>query len=432
MNGDGVSLASAIARGTTTATEAAEAALEAAHADPTNSFTSLDQAALDRAASIDAAGPTGPLAGVPIGVKDLIHHAGRTTTAGSSFYRHQATDTAPALRRLEEAGAVVIGRTGLHEFAFGFSSENPWFGPVRNPWNHDLSPGGSSGGSAAAVAAGIVPIALGTDTGGSVRVPAALCAVAGLKVTHGLIPTDGVFPLVPSLDTVGAIARSLDDLLIANRLMAGFKTWPTARAAPRLVVPNRWVETARSTEEVTQSFDRFLVRAIAVGMRIDTLDLEAIGPSPLQGGIIGPEVAAIHGAWRRQGLPYGEDVAERIDAALEVDEDRADEARAWQQRLVAEMEAVTADGSLLVTPAVAAMDKTIGDDLIGGVHYRTLLSWFTAPVNSAGLPALTMPAAGPGRQPSVQLIGARGAESRLIETARLLEERGILAVNNRV
>ena len=148
-------------------------ALDAAHASQAslNAFTFIDDdGALQRAEQIDAriqAGEyAGPLAGVPIGLKDLIDQAGRTTTCGSAFYRYEAETTAPAIKRLEEAGAVIIGRTGLHEWAFGFSSENPHFGPVRNPWDPSTSTGGSSGGSGAAVAAGITPISIGTDTGG--------------------------------------------------------------------------------------------------------------------------------------------------------------------------------------------------------------------------------------------------------------------------
>ena len=159
-----------------TAFDRVERALAAAHAAqaPLNVFTHLDdEAAMDRAAGLDGADdegmPAGGLAGVPVGIKDLIDHEGRITTAGSAFYRHEAERSSPVVSRLEDAGAVVIGRTGLHEFAFGFSSENPHFGPVRNPWDPGTSPGGSSGGSAAAVAAGITPIAIGTDTGGSVR-----------------------------------------------------------------------------------------------------------------------------------------------------------------------------------------------------------------------------------------------------------------------
>ena len=194
-----------------------EAAIVAAEQERWNSFISVDADAVP-----DADRRTGPLAGVPIAIKDLINQAGKTTSAGSSFYRHEATESAVVVRRLEAAGATIIGRTGLHEFAFGFSSENPWFGPVRNPWDPSTSPGGSSGGSAAAVAAGIVPIAIGTDTGGSVRVPAAMCGIFGLKVTHGRIPISGVFPLAESLDTIGPLATSADDLALAYEVMAGF------------------------------------------------------------------------------------------------------------------------------------------------------------------------------------------------------------------
>ena len=437
MSETGVSMAADVAEGITTAAALATAALEAAHADTTNAFTALDETALERAEALDSALAAGAqprlLTGVPIAVKDIVDHVGRTTTAGSAFYRHEAKATAPALERLESAGAVVVGRTGLHEFAFGFSSENPWFGPVLNPWDHQLSPGGSSGGSAAAVAGGIVPIAVGTDTGGSVRVPAALCAVVGLKVTHGFIPLEGVFPLVPSLDTVGALAASLDDLAVATWIMAGVR--PRSRRVEsvtdelRLVVPRRWVDSSPLSPEVESAFAGFLSGAMEGGIGIESADLPALGPSPLQGVIIGPEVAAIHRAWRLDGLPYGEDVGERIDTALSVDDTAVEDARRWQQALVDAIRAVTDDGALIVTPTVAAMDKAIGQDMIGAHHYRTVLSWFTAPVNTAGCPALTMPVKGPGRQPSVQLIGPPGSEAQLLATAGVMEQSGLLGVN---
>src|SRR5690606_2093346 len=150
----------------------------------------------------------------------------------------------------------VIGRTGLHEWAFGFSSENPHWGPVRNPWDPDLSCGGSSGGSAAAVAAGIVPIAVGTDTGGSVRVPAGLCGVFGLKVTQGRIPTDGVFPLVPSIDTVGPLADSVDNLALAYRVMSGETVTEGTGGMLRLGVPEPWFDEAPMSQEVADAFAR--------------------------------------------------------------------------------------------------------------------------------------------------------------------------------
>lgn len=403
-----------------------ERALEAAAADSNNAFTAIH----DEAAQVEAT--PGPLAGMPIAVKDLIDQAGQTTTAGSAFYRHAAATTAPALARLQSAGAVSIGRTNLHEFAFGFSSENPWFDPVRNPWDQSLSPGGSSGGSAAAVAAGIVPVAIGTDTGGSVRVPAALCGVVGLKVTYGLIPLDGVFPLVPSLDTVGAIAGSLDDLEIATAVMAGGSWGPPPGSAPvRLVVPEGWISDAPLSPAIGADFEEFLAAAGDAGLVVERRHLPRLGSSPLQGAVIGPEVAAIHGTWRAEGRPYGDDVAARIDTAVSVSEDTGAlaEARAWSHELRAAMEEATAHQAVVVTPTVAAMDKRIGEDRIGEHHYRTVLSWFTAPVNTAGCPALAIPLAGAGRRPSIQLIGSRGSERRLLAVARLLEKRAVLGVS---
>ena len=194
--------------------------------DELNAYTLIDRhQALLRAELIDrrlfGGEPAGPLTGVTVGLKDLIDQKGLPTTAGSSFYRHVPNRSATVVERLEAAGAVIIGRTGLHEFAFGFSSENHWFGPVRNPWDPETSPGGSSGGSAVAVAAGLSAIAIGTDTGGSVRVPAALCGVVGLKVTHGRVSLAGVFPLAPSLDTVGPLTRTVGDAALAYQAIAG-------------------------------------------------------------------------------------------------------------------------------------------------------------------------------------------------------------------
>lgn len=402
-------------------------AVAAARADDTNSFIEVDESVLGLAPR------PGPLAGVPLAVKDLIDHAGHTTTAGSAFYRHHAQSTAPAISRLERAGAVVVGRTNLHEFAFGFSSENPWFGPVLNPWDPTLAAGGSSGGSAAAIAAGIVPVAIGTDTGGSVRVPAALCAVAGLKVTHGLIPLEGVFPLVPSFDTVGALADSLDHLERATAAMAG-DAWPPPPGplGPlRLVVPGEWVESAPLTEDVATSFQSFVEAASQMGAEVHRRRLPELGPSRHQTALIAREVAPIHTEWRRSGRPYGADVGERIDFSLALAEDPSAQAAgtAWGAEMTRSLEQATADGSLLVTPTVAAMDKRIGEDAIDGRHHRTVLSWFTAPVNPTGFPALTVPLAGSGRRPSVQLIGPPHSERRLLAVARHLIEAGIAGLN---
>ncbi len=408
--------------------------------DRLNAFTSIESAD-----SLPTELPRGPLAGVPIALKDLIDHAGRITTCGSSFYRHHATESAPVVDRLEAAGATVIGRTGLHEFAFGFSSENPWFGPVKNPWNEQWSPGGSSGGSAAAVAAGIVPVALGTDTGGSVRVPAALCGIVGLKVTHGRIPLRGVFPLVESLDTVGPLARTVDHAALAYRVMAGHDPhdpWsvPAADTTPRPVshlrglrigVPQPWVAEAPMTLDVHAAFTHCLRQLEDLGASVREIDVPLLLPPGSAGAIIGGEAGPLHRAWF--GDPdkrYGEDVEERLADAMAVTVDDYVAARRWQAALRHQVDAVWDTVDVLVTPTTAARHKIIGADTVdvdgSRVHYRTVLAWFTALVNQTGLPALAIPLVQPGEPPpSLQLIGPRWSEDRLLEIGRRLERLGV-------
>jgi len=157
----------------------------------------------------------GPLHGIPIGLKDLIDMAGVKTTCASALFADRVpTEDAEVVRRLKNAGAVLIGKQNLQEFAWGGTSASSHYGPVRNPWNVERITGGSSGGSAAAVATGMCFGAIGTDTGGSVREPAAFCGIVGLKPTYGLVSTRGVFPLSPSLDHVGQLGRSVNDVAI--------------------------------------------------------------------------------------------------------------------------------------------------------------------------------------------------------------------------
>ena len=164
----------------------------------------------------------GPLHGMPIGVKEMIDTAGALTQGGSAIYRGRIPDVdATAVARLRQAGAVILGTTKTHELAFGITTTNPHFGPTRNPWDTARIPGGSSGGSAAAVAAGLAIAALGTDTGGSVRIPAALCGVVGVKATFGLVPTDGLLTMSTVADHVGVLARTVTDAATVLATIAG-------------------------------------------------------------------------------------------------------------------------------------------------------------------------------------------------------------------
>lgn len=446
-------IARAVADGETTAVAVVTAHLDrcAAAQDALNAFTMLDtEGALAAAAAIDArraAGESlGPLAGVPIGVKDLIDQAGLPNTCGSSFSPLVPAESAPCVTRLEAADAVMIGRTGLHEFAFGFSSENHWFGPVHNPWDTTLSPGGSSGGSGAAVAAGLVPGALGTDTGGSVRVPAALCGVVGLKVTHGRIPVRGVYPLAASVDTVGPIARTVTDAGLLYRTMAGDDPgdpWsvpvpveaargPAELSGLRFGVPLPWT-SAPMVSEVRHAFDDLCDRLTGAGAEVVEMPLPELDlPGKLEPSVYF-EVAAVHDQrWHKNPDAYGPDVSRRLADVFDYSADDYLAALVWRRSCRAAADRALNTVDALITPTVAALRKPIGQEIIEvagrKVSYRSPISHFTALVNHIGLPALAVPLNTPGvPPPSLQLIGPAWSEETLLSIGLALEQASLVA-----
>ena len=234
------------------ATHALEDVLEhIAHADDTtNAFVKvLRDEALQEAEAADhmlrAGHLLGPLHGVPVAIKDILTTAGITTTAGSKILADwKPEQDATVVRKLRQAGAVIVGKTNLHEFAFGVTTENPHYGNTRNPWNPDHVPGGSSGGSGAAVAMGMGYMAIGTDTGGSIRIPATLCGVSGIKPTYGRVSRFGCLPLSWSLDHVGPIARTAEDCARALQVLAGHDPLSIPRP-PTAPCPTIWLNVER-------------------------------------------------------------------------------------------------------------------------------------------------------------------------------------------
>ncbi|HEY7470166.1 MAG TPA: amidase [Acidimicrobiia bacterium] len=409
-------------------------ALDAAHTTQgtLNAFTLIDdEQALTRADEIDRRQEggeiVGPLAGMPVGLKDLIDHEGRITTAGSAFYRNHASASAPVVSRLEGAGAVIVGRTGLHEFAYGFSSENPHFGAVRNPWDAGTSPGGSSGGSAAAVAAGVTPVSIGTDTGGSIRVPAALCSCFGLKVTYDRVPLDGVFPLAQSVDTVGPLADSIDSLDLAYRVISGDTNAEPASSPLTLGIPQPWFDEGPVDEVVASGFGAAIDALRGLGHNVVPVEMPGVVPAPQLSHAISREIYEVHRGFRESGLPYGADVATRLDDCAATTEEQAAAGSEWQLMIRSRFGEAMQTVDMLVTPTTPTMRKVIGEDLIGGRHYRVVLSWFTALVNHALLPAIALPVAGTGLPAvSLQVIGPLGSETALIGLGRSLERAGLV------
>jgi aspartyl-tRNA(Asn)/glutamyl-tRNA(Gln) amidotransferase subunit A len=351
--------------------------------------------------------------GVKLAVKDLFDTAGIRTTYGSAIFRdHVPGATAEAVARLEAAGYANVGKANLHEFAWGITSENPHYGRVPNPLAADRIAGGSSGGCAAALAAGTADAALGTDSGGSVRIPAACCGVTGFKPSFGLVPTEGCFPLAPSFDHAGPMARDVAGCeRMMEALVPGFEA-ADLDALGALEVGVAWTDLAdplvrTRVEEAAALFP---------GARALELPLPD-GITPL----FEREAAEVHAElWRDHRELYGDNVAHKLEHAMRVgdaDAERAARARARYRERVAEL---MAGVDLVVTPTLAMVAPPAG---VGDLALRRAVLRFTYPWNVVGAPALALPC-GPaehGLPASVQLIGRPGDDAIVLAAGRLLE-----------
>jgi aspartyl-tRNA(Asn)/glutamyl-tRNA(Gln) amidotransferase subunit A len=352
-------------------------------------------------------------AGTPVAVKDLLDTAGLETTYGSSIYvGHVPARSAEAVLRLEAAGYAVAGKTNLHEFAYGISSQNPHFGTVPNPRHPGRLAGGSSGGSAAAIAAGEVELALGSDSGGSIRIPAAWCGIVGLKPTFDLVPTGGCFPLAPSYDHVGPMASTVDGCADLLRALAPGFAPVTLESLEELSVGVAWLEHAdplvrARVEEAASRFPRR--RPVDVPL-----------PDRAENALFMREAADVHrGLFPERADEYGENVRWKLERCLEVtDADvRAAEALRSEYR---ERCADVLDGlDLLVTPTVAFVAPPADAD---ERELRGRAIRLTYPLDCLGWPALALPcgAAEEGLPASIQLIGRPGDDARVLAAGRLL------------
>jgi aspartyl-tRNA(Asn)/glutamyl-tRNA(Gln) amidotransferase subunit A len=351
--------------------------------------------------------------GPRLAVKDLFDTAGVRTTYGSAvFVDHVPDTTASAVVRLERAGYVSVGKANLHEFAWGITSENPHYGSVPNPVAPGRVAGGSSGGNAAALAAGLVEAAIGTDSGGSVRIPAACCGVTGFKPSFGLVPIDGCFPLAPSFDHVGPMARDVVGCEQMMRVLAdGFEP-ATLHSLADLRVGVAW------TDRADPLVQRQVERAAALLPSARPLDLpfpEGVYPA------FAREAATVHAElFAAHRELYGENVARKVAWALKVPDADVHAALAARERYRERIAALTEDLDLLVTPTVPMVAPPLG---IGDLALRERMIELTLPWNTVGAPALALPC-GPaedGLPASIQLVGRPGDDATVLAAGRLLE-----------
>jgi len=396
--------------------------------------------------AIMAGRAVGPLAGVPIAVKDLFKVEGMRRTCGSQFFEDAAAaPEATSVSRLKAAGAIVVGLLNLHEFAFGPTGQNPNTGTARNPWNRDRVAGGSSSGSGVAVAGGMVPAALGSDTGGSIRIPAALCGVVGCKQTYGLASRHGIFPVSTRLDHGGPLARSAADTALILQAIAGTDPAdPSTRHAPwvdyssgldgglsglRIGVPRDFF-----FDDLHPEVDRAITEALAIieaeGAVVTDIDLPfAAHASEVWNRLALAEAYAVHEPMLAEhGDAYSPDVRARL--MLGRDHTARDFVRSqWQAAEInRQMAAVMRTVDLLATPA-APIPAPFADNGCLDVEGQTVdghkvLGRFTRLAALTGQPALSLPAGmtGDGLPIGLQLIGDWFRDDRLFAAAHGFEQ----------
>jgi aspartyl-tRNA(Asn)/glutamyl-tRNA(Gln) amidotransferase subunit A len=446
-------IARAVTAGELSATDVIESTLAAIRKrDPVlNSFTAVtDARAIARAQSIDheraRKRPTGPLAGVPFAVKNLFDIAGLATLAGSRINRERppAARDAPLIARLEAAGAILVGALNMGEYAYDFTGENIHFGPSRNP--HDVSrmTGGSSGGSGSAVAGRLVPLSLASDTNGSIRVPASLCGLFGLKPTYGRLTRAGTFPFVSSLDHVGVLARTVIDLALAYDAVQGPDSGDAACASRpgepvassldrpidglRIAVAGGYFRAGAAPEAIA-ALDRV---AAALGARQDIEIPQAARARAAAYVITASEGAALHlDRLRSRADDFDPAVRDRliagamIPAALVV---KAQVFRRWYRARVLEL-FETAD--VILAPATPCTAPAIGQTtfMLDGreLPVRANLGIYTQPISFIGLPVAAVPLPLEPMPIGVQVIAAPWREDIVLRIANALERMGIAA-----
>jgi len=383
----------------------------------------------------------GPLHGIPLAVKDLYDTAGVRTTAGSRILGDRVPqEDAVTVARLRAAGAVMVGKTNLNEFACGVTTTNAHYGDTRNPWDLSRSPGGSSGGSAAALAAGLCTLALGTDTGGSIRIPAALCGVVGLKPTYGRLSCRGIMPLSWEQDHAGPMARTVWDVAAMLAAMAGWD--PADPASRRAPVPDYLAALDAGLDclrvgvdrdfalqcvgsEVRAAFEAALEVLAGLGARVLEVHVPRLVEGLAAGLVIwGAEAAAVHAEWlRTRPEDYDPLVRSRLEKGLALAGTEVASAQRQRRLLQRDLQLLFEKVDLLATPtcALEAPPRGARSVVVDGDEVEVLpaLTRFSRVFNLVGLPAISVPCgftAG-GLPLGLQLVGAELDDARVLQAA---------------
>ena len=387
----------------------------------------------------------GPLHGVPIAHKDLYETAGIRTTGGSRIHAgHVPAADGSVVRKLREAGSVLLGKLNTHEYAYGVTTNNPHFGPTRNPWDLSRIPAGSSGGSGAAIAAGLATATTGTDTGGSIRMPASLCGVVGLKPTYGRVSKAGILPLSYRFDHAGPITRTVEDAALMLGVMAGYD--PGDPATVRMPVGDLTAELGKGIrglrigvprdyffdhldDGVAVAVESALDEFRRLGAQVEAVDLPGVEAGV--GGVFGfvlAEAQEIHaGAIRTRMMDFGPDLQMLLGAPSPTTAALMLGLRACDE-LTARTRVLLETVDVLVTPTTPVTAPLIGQDSItyGGVVENVLMAMIrcTAPFNATHLPALSLPCGftGSGLPVGLQIAGRPFDEATVLRVGHAYEQ----------
>jgi len=445
-----VEIARAVASGRVAASDVVEAALArmAATEPVVNAFTDIvAERARKRAAEIDKGRHRGPLAGVPFAVKNLIDIEGLPTRAGSKINLDgpKARRDGALVRKLEAAGAVLLGALNMGEYAYDFTGENAHYGPSRNPRDPTRMTGGSSGGSGAAVASGEVPLALGSDTNGSIRMPASLCGLFGLKPTYGRLSRAGSFPFVDSLDHLGPLARSTEDLALAFDAMQGWDPddlvctdRPVEPTLPSLQDGIAGLKIAVAGDYFARGGEPECFEAVATVAKALGASRTVVLPEAAIARAAAYVITAIEGGQlhlprlRARPQDFDPDTRERLMAGALLPGSWYVKAQRFRRRYRAEVAKLFNEVDIVLAPAAPCTAPRLGQVLmkLAGVEMpvRANLGIFTQPISFIGLPVVAAPFARAGALPiGVQVIARPYNEQAALRVSAYLEKRGVCA-----